>query len=171
MLVCAAECEAKAKESTYVKGATARPYATSSAAVAAPRPSSTSTLKPTSSAKHAPPGTAKLTTSHAYAESQYAGMDTPEISCWCFAATSRSLTMKTTKDAGMKEKAMTMKSTATKAEKEEMMPTCACEKGSGATVAAMDARASPASQESSPESTAATTVGAMCHADVLTRPA
>lgn len=34
-------------------------------------------------------------------DTQYAGMDTPEISCWCFADTSRSRTMNTMNAAGM----------------------------------------------------------------------
>merc|ERR1711871_149049 len=39
--------------------------------------------------------------SHAKVDSQYAGIETPEISCWCFTCLSRSRTINSKNDAGM----------------------------------------------------------------------
>ena len=82
--------------------------------------------------------------SQAYVATQYAGMDTPEMSCWCLAFTSASLTMKTAKEAGTKAYAMTMKSTATKESSEEMTVPWRAVKGSGAVVTAMPPLPPPA---------------------------
>ena len=75
--------------------------------------------------------------SQEYVASQYASIETPLMSCWCFALTSASLTMKTANEAGMKEKATTMKRTATNERNELMMVPCRRVNGSGALMTEM----------------------------------